>query len=104
MDENNEKDLPDEATSESSAGLGAHDELMELWRKYAGHYGIEEFDKALGRLVAERDRYRKALEKLSKECPIGDYVADVYSELSQALIVEELSLRADFAREALKDA
>jgi hypothetical protein len=83
----NSGELPPEAASRLSAGLGAHDD-----------------DKALGRLVAERDRYRKALEKLSKECPIGDYVADVYSELSQALIVEELSLRADFAREALKDA
>lgn len=50
---------------------------------------------------SQADALAEALEKLSKKCPIGDYVADVYSDLSHGLIMEELDQRAEFAAKAL---
>lgn len=46
-------------------------------------------------------RLEAALTRLSKEAPIGDYVADIYSELSNALLIEELDQRRCLAIEAL---
>ena len=49
--------------------------------------------------VAEME---KVLGKLSKKAPIGDYVADLYSELNNSLLIEELDQRAELADEVLK--
>lgn len=52
-------------------------------------------------ILEQRDRYQHALERLSRKAPIGDYVADLYSDLCNPLLIEELDQRADYAREAL---
>lgn len=97
--------------------LGALRSALDGLAFYAHQEGLEGVDVGssipIGRWIkdameigtamqAERDRYRKALERLSREAPIGDYMADVYSELNNSLLIEELNQRADFAREALK--
>lgn len=70
-------------------------ELMELWQRYAGHYGIDEFVQVLDRFDAERDRYREVLESMHKNITVVKHWAPYIICRDSWLVMIEDALKDD---------